>query len=576
MVTLRGTAASPGIAFGRAVVYLPRDLRPADVKSQGRDQETARLDEAIQRTLGELSALTERVKAETSVELAHIFRSQQTMMEDDSIRGEMNAEIAATGCSAEAAVEKIFGQYRAMFEELGEQDYNRARIADLEDVRRRLMRKLLGVTEVDLSHLDPATIVVAPDMLPSDTAVMDRANVCGMITETGGITSHTAILAKTLGIPAAVSVAGAAQRIAVHDEVILDSSSPEGALVYVNPDWQTRDRLGELSKRREERKSLLAAETRKESVTPDGHRMILSANIGSPEDLDTASEHGVTSVGLFRTEFLFMKSARLPTEEEQYDAYRAVCNRLSGGMVIIRTLDAGGDKAIPSLALPREANPFLGYRALRVSLDNREMFKTQLRAALRASAGADVRIMFPMVCGLEDWQRARAALEEARGELAERKQPFNDRLQVGVMVEIPSAVLMADELAAEVDFMSIGTNDLTQYLLAADRMNEHVSAYYRPFHPAVFRAIHRVVEAAHRRGRWVGVCGELAGMPMAVPVLMGIGVDELSMSPRSLPEARHVILRTAYARAQSLAQNLLTMKNTDALEAEMRRNFAKE
>ena len=357
---------------------------------------------------------------------------------------------------------------------------------------------------------------------------------------------------------------------------ILDAGDTEGAVVYVQPDGATRERLEARRRRREERGSLLAAEREKEPVTLDGHRMILSANIGATGELDDVAELGVRSVGLFRTEFLFMKSARLPTEEEQYQAYCAARDKLSGGMLVIRTLDAGGDKAVPCLPLPAEANPFLGYRALRVSLDRGEMFKTQLRAVLRASAAGDVRLMFPMVCGLEDWGRARSLLAEAREELSARGEGFNERLQVGIMVEIPSAVLMADELAREADFMSIGTNDLTQYLLAADRTNEHVASYYRPYHPAVFRAIKSIVDAAHRHGKWVGICGELAGMTPAIPALVGMGVDELSMSPRTLPEARHLVLSTRFADAQRLAQEVLETRDVESLEDVLKRNFAKE
>ncbi len=576
MRTLHGIAASPGIAFGKAALYLPLDLRIPEGKTQGREQETARLDQALALAIEELVALKEKLNSDAGVELAHIFRSQQTMLEDDSLRREMVAMIEARMCCAEAAVSEVFASYTRMFEELGEKDYNRERVTDLKDVQRRLMRKLLGVNEVDLSRLEPSTIVVAPELLPSDTALMDRGSVCGMITETGGITSHTAILAKSLGVPAAVSVPGLVQSVSACDELILDASDPDGAVVYVGPDASTRERLGLRRKRGEERRARLALERKREPVTPDGHRMALSANIGAPDDLGCAEEYGVGSVGLFRTEFLFMKSTRLPTEEEQYQAYCAARDRLSGGMLIIRTLDAGGDKRIPSLPLPTEANPFLGYRALRVSLDQGEMFKTQLRAALRASATGDVRIMFPMVSGLEDWSRARTLLLEAREELSRQGKAFNETLQVGIMVEIPSAVLMANELAEEVDFMSIGTNDLTQYLLAADRMNEHVAAYYRPYHPAVFRAIERVVDAAHRRGRWVGICGELAGMMPAVPALMGMGVDELSMCPQSLPEARHVVLNTPYAEAQRLAKEVLEIGDAQALEEVLRRHIAKE
>jgi phosphoenolpyruvate-protein phosphotransferase (PTS system enzyme I) len=576
MKTLSGIAASPGIAFGNAVRFIPCDLSVPEGKGEGLDRETARLDKAIGLAVAELIELKGMLTSDGGAELAHIFRSQQTIIEDDSLRSEMVAIIAAEGCNAERATEHVFADYAKMFEELGQQDYNRERAADLRDVQRRLMRKLLGVAESDLSRLEPSTIVVAPELLPSDTAIMDRANVCGLITEKGGITSHTAILAKSLGIPAAVSVSGAVDMISAHEELILDASNPGEAVVYVQPDGATRQSLDARKRLSRERNARFASERKREPVTPDGHRMILSANIGAPEDLAGADEYGVTSVGLFRTEFLFMKSSLLPTEEEQYEAYCAARDRLSGGMLIIRTLDVGGDKGVPSIPLPSEANPFLGYRALRVSLEHGEMFKTQLRAALRASAVGDVRIMFPMVCGLEDWSRACMLLAQARAELAQRGEAFNERIPVGIMVEIPSAVLMADELAQTADFMSIGTNDLTQYLLAADRTNEHVAAYYRPYHPAVFRAINSVVHAAHRHRKWVGICGELAGMIPAIPALLGIGVDELSMSPPSLPEARHVVLGTSFDQAQGLAAEVLGMKDVESIEEVLTRNIAKE
>ena len=574
MTSLRGIAASPGIAFGRAVLFIPRDLSVPEGKGAGPERETARLQGALSLAIDELAGLKEGLKSDAG--LAHIFRSHQTILEDESLRQEMTALIAAGGCSAEKAAAEVFASYARMFEELGEQDYNRERAADLKDVHRRLMRKLLGVEEINLSRLEPSTIVVAPELLPSDTVLLDRANVCGIITERGGITSHTAILAKSIGIPAAVSVTGAVGMISPYDEILLDADDSNGAVVYVQPDAPTRKSLEARRRRREERSGLLASEREKEPITPDGHRMILSANIGATEELEDVGELGVTSVGLFRTEFLFMKSPRLPTEEEQYQAYCAARDKLSGEMLIIRTLDAGGDKAVPCLPLPAEANPFLGYRALRVCLDRGEMFKTQLRAALRASAAGDVRLMFPMVCGLEDWTRARALLAQARDELTRRGEAFNEHLPVGIMVEIPSAVLMADELARETDFMSIGTNDLTQYLLAADRTNESVAAYYRPYHPAVFRAIRNVVNAAHRHGKWVGICGELAGMTAAIPVLMGLGVDELSMSPRTLPEARHVVLHTTFAEAEGRAKEVLETGDVESLERVLMRNIAKE
>ena len=358
------------------------------------------------------------------------------------------------------------------------------------------------------------------------------------------------------------------------DELILDASNSAAAIVYVQPDAATKETLEARGRLYKERSTRLAT-SRRRAGDPDGHRMIVSANIGA-RTICQSGRYGATSVGLFRTEFLFMKSALLPTEEEQYGAYCTALNQLAGGMLIIRTLDVGGDKGVPSIPLPVEANPFLGYRALRISLDHGEMFKTQLRAALRAWAGGDVRIMFPMVCGLEDWSRACTYLAEARDDLARPGQAFKESIPVGIMVEIPSAVLMADELAQDADFFSIGTNDLTQYLLAADRTNEHVAAYYKPYHPAVFRAIKSVVDAAHRHGKWVGICGALAGMTPAIPVLLGLGIDELSMSLQSLPEARHLVLGTPFDQAQRLATDVLEMKDAKSTEELLRRNIAKE
>lgn len=573
---LSGVSASPGIAFGKALIYSRATLSLPSTRPGDLDTEVKRIDQAIESSTRELARLKERVRADAGVELAHIFRSQQTMIEDESIRSEMESTIRSERCSAEQALEKVFSGYVALFNELDDEDYNKERVDDLKDVRNRLLRNLLGVEEVDLSDLEPDTIIVATELFPSDTAMMDRSNVCGMITEKGGITSHVAILAKSMGVPAAVSVAGALETIATADEIILDSSDPLEATIWRNPDAGTRERLRTAQEHREQRTRLLAEERDREVVTPDGQKIILSANIGSPEDLTAAAELGVKSVGLFRTEFLFLKSAQLPTENEQYEAYRAAARHIAGGMVIIRTLDMGGDKNVPSFPLPKEANPFLGYRALRISLDHVDMFKCQLRAVLRASAEGDVRLMFPMISGLEEWMRARGLVSEVIDELAREGTKCNERLQVGIMVEVPSAVLLAEELAGVVDFMSIGTNDLTQYLLAADRLNEHVAGYYRPFHPAVFRAINQVVQAAHRKGKWVGVCGELAGMIPAIPVLLGLCVDELSMSPQLVPEARHVILRTPLSNARKLASQVLESTEVKAVELLMKTAIAKE
>lgn len=568
---LTGLSASPGMSQGEAVVYLAPDLSFQPYSVTDVKREVARLDAGISRAVEEMERLKKRVLSELGEEYAHIFRSQQTILEDETLLSEVRSRVTEFSWCAEEAVRQVIAGYLEMFAELDDGDYNKERMADLEDVHNRLLRILLGKGAADLGELTAPSVIVARELYPSDTALMDREKVVGLVTERGGITSHVAILAKNLGIPAAVAVTGATREVRESDQLYLDATDLEEARIYVNPGAPARRLLQERRDRYEARRKLLSEERHLPSVTPDGRKITVSANIGSVEEIENVLRVGVGSIGLFRSEFLFMKGSRLPEEETQFRAYKRVVDAFKDGHVVLRSLDVGGDKPLPAIPIPEQANPFLGYRAVRVSLAQPRLFRQQLRAALRASAFGTLRVMFPMVSGPNEVARILSLLEELRRELDREGVAHDRELEVGVMVEVPSAVLMADEILQLVNFVSIGTNDLTQYLLAADRMNETIREYYQPYHPAVFRAVAQVVEAAHAREKRVGVCGELAGMPPAIPALIGLGVDELSMSAQMVPEAVHIIRHTRYDDAKNLASEILTMDDDAKIKALLQR-----
>ncbi len=573
---LRAIAASAGFSLGRAFVYARPDLAFEPRAAEDPEAEALRYDRAVTEASRELAAVTERARGELGEDLAHIFRSQRTMVEDESTREEVLAVLREKRVCAELALAEVFDSYRTLFSELEDGDYNKARLADIDDVHKRILRCLLGRPEPSLSALPPGTIVVAEELLPSDTALLDPSRVAGILTEKGGVTSHAAILAKNLGIPAAVGLEGATRSVSTGDLVALDATDPPEARIHVNPDPLQMEAL-------ETRKSEYAAWRRRvESVrglppvTPDGRGVTVSANIGSVAEAAAAREKGATSVGLFRSEFLFLGKPALPGEEEQFLAYKAAAEKFPEGFVIIRTLDAGGDKDVSALGIGREDNPFLGYRALRVCLDRPDVFRPQIRAILRASRYGKVKLMFPMVSGLPELRAALGVLEECREELRSRSVPFDGSMEVGAMIEIPSAVFLARELAGLVDFFSVGTNDLTQYLLAADRMNGRLRSYYRSLDPSVFRAIKTVVDAAHEKGRWVGVCGELGGDRRAIPVLLGLGVDELSMSPQLVWDAVYAIRGIRERDARSLAERVLSLDSQGEIETLLNLNTKTE
>lgn len=556
---LRGVAASPGISHAPAVIFTRPDLsfEPHTVNDTKREKQ--RLENAVSQAIEELQAVKDRVLASLGEESAHIFRSQQTILEDDSILGEINDVIVAESCLAETAVNTVFSVYSKMFEELGEEDYNRERVADLNDVQKRVLMILLGRSETSLSELTRECIIVAEELFPSDTATMKADLVSGIVTERGGITSHAAILAGNLGIPAAVGVSEATERIAAGNDIYLDVTEHDTAKVHIDPGDSVRNEFARRAERYREEQARLARQKSLKPVTIDGQRMILSANIGSVDEIQPAISQGAKSVGLFRSEFLFMRSKTIPDEETQYAAYKAALEAFSDdGFVILRTLDIGADKPIDSISIPAEDNPFLGYRGVRISLARTDLFRTQLRAAFRASAFGALKIMFPMISGPDEVGTILDLIEEVKKQLSREGHRFDPEVEIGIMIEVPSAIWMVDKLIEMVDFFSIGTNDLTQYLLAADRMNDNIRDYYQPYHPAVFRAIRAVVETAHTHGKWVGVCGELGGMPPAIPILVGLGVDELSMGARGLPEAIHTVRHMRSATARVLAEEVLS------------------
>ena len=558
---LKGIAASDGVAVAKAYLLVQPDLSFETVTVEDISAEEARLDAALAASQDELSVIREKAVESLGEEAAAVFDAHLMVLADPEMTGQIKETIRAKQVNAEAALTEVTNMFIAIFEGMDDNPYMQERAADIRDVTKRVLANLLGKKLPNPATIDEESIIVAHDLTPSDTAQLNKKFVKAFVTDIGGRTSHSAIMARTLEIAAVLGTNNITEL--VKDGDILAVSGITGEVV-INP---TEEQIAEFkaageayAKQKAEWAQLKDAPT----VTADGKHFELAANIGTPKDVEGVNDNGAEAVGLYRTEFLYMDSQDFPTEEDQYEAYKAVLEGMNGKPVVVRTMDIGGDKELPYFDLPKEMNPFLGFRALRISISEtgNQMFRTQLRALLRASVHGKLRIMFPMVALLTEFRTAKGILEEEKAKLVAEGVAVADDIEVGIMIEIPAAAMLADQFAKEVDFFSIGTNDLIQYTMAADRMNEQVSYLYQPYNPSILRLINNVIKAAHAEGKWAGMCGEMAGDQTAVPLLVGMGLDEFSMSATSILRTRSLMKKLDTAKMEEYANRALTECST--------------
>ncbi|MNZ44572.1 Phosphoenolpyruvate-protein phosphotransferase [compost metagenome] len=555
MNKIAGIAASAGIAVARAFILEHPDYTITKASISDTEAEVTKLNEALAKSKAELQAIKERTLAELGEKKAEIFESHLLILEDPELISPVRDKIREESVNADYALHEVATQFIEMFENM-KSAYLQERAADMRDVTKRILNHLLGIQYVSPADISEEVIVIAEDLTPSDTAQLNRRYVKGFTTNIGGRTSHSAIMARSLEIPAVVGTKNILSEVKSGDLVILDGLSGE---VLVNPG---EAEVAEYTGKQQAYEAQIAEWKKlrdKPTVSQDGIRVELAANIGTPNDVNGVIDNGGEGVGLYRTEFLYMGRDKLPSEEIQYNAYRTVLENMKGKPVVVRTLDIGGDKELPYLDLPKEMNPFLGFRAIRLCLDRQDIFRTQLRALLRASVHGDLRIMFPMIATLGEFRAARDFLLQEKANLKAGGKEISDQIQLGIMVEIPSTAILADQFAKEVDFFSIGTNDLIQYTMAADRMNERVSYLYQPYNPAILRLVKNVIDAAHAEGKWTGMCGEMAGDSTAIPLLLGLGLDEFSMSATSILPARSQISKLSAADMKELAAKALQL-----------------
>ncbi|EOT42903.1 phosphoenolpyruvate--protein phosphotransferase [Enterococcus columbae] len=553
---LKGIAASDGVAVAKAYLLVEPDLSFSKVTVEDIEAEFARLDDALAQSKAELQQIRDKAASTLGEKEAQVFDAHLMVLSDPEMIGQIKDSIKTNKVNAEAALKEVTDMFITLFEGMEGNAYMQERAADIRDVTKRVLAHLLNVVLPSPAMINEEVIVVAHDLTPSDTAQLDRKYVKAFITNIGGRTSHSAIMARSLEIPAVVGTESITSKVKAGELLAVNGLTGE-AIVDPTAEQQAEFiKAGEAyAAQKAEWEKLKNAQT----VTADGKHFELAANIGTPKDLKGVHANGAEAVGLYRTEFLYMDSPDFPSEEDQFQAYKAVLEGMEGKPVVVRTMDIGGDKELPYLDLPHEMNPFLGYRALRISLSELgdAMFRTQLRALLRASAYGTLRVMFPMVATLKEFRAAKQMFEEEKAKLVAEGVAVSDSIQVGIMIEIPAAAVLADKFAKEVDFFSIGTNDLIQYTMAADRMSEKVSYLYQPYNPSILRLIKNVIDAAHAEGKWAGMCGEMAGDQTAVPLLVGMGLDEFSMSATSVLKTRSLMKRLDSAKMQELADRAL-------------------
>ena len=561
---ISGIPASPGIVFGKALVLKEEKivLDTQKIKDSQIENEIARFYAGRDAAVEQLTSIKDRAYQSLGEEKAAIFEGHLMILEDEELEEEIIDYLRSNHVNAAVAANVVIDQQVAMLSEIDD-EYLKERAGDIRDIGNRLIKNILGMHIVDLGEINEEAILVAYDLTPSETAQLNLDKVLGFVTDIGGRTSHTSIMARSLELPAIVGTNNVTEKVKTGDFLILDALNNA---VYVNPSQQEIQRLKTLQDKLAEEKAELAKLKDLPALTLDGHQVDVVANIGTIRDVEGAERNGAEGVGLYRTEFLFMDRDQLPSEEEQFIAYKEVVEAMNGNLVVLRTMDIGGDKELPYLNLPKEMNPFLGWRAIRIALDRREILNAQLRAVLRASAYGRLAVMFPMIISVEEIRELKSVIEELKVELRNEGKAFDEDIQVGVMVETPSAAVNAKFLVKEVDFFSIGTNDLTQYTLAVDRGNELISHLYNPMSPSVLNLIKQVIDASHAEGKWTGMCGELAGDERATILLLGMGLDEFSMSAISVPRIKKLIRNVNYQDAKLLAEKALQQPTAAEIE----------
>ncbi|WP_257346411.1 phosphoenolpyruvate--protein phosphotransferase [Pseudalkalibacillus decolorationis] len=568
---IKGIGASAGIAVAKAFKLEDPILEVEKKTIEDPEQEIKRFTHAIVQSKRELETIKNHAGKELGEDKAAIFAAHLLVLDDPELIDNVKNKINDENVNAESALDDVTGMFISMFENM-DNEYMKERAADIRDVRKRVLAHLLNVTITTPSMITEEVIIISEDLTPSDTAQLNRNYVKGFATDIGGRTSHSAIMARSMEIPAVVGTKMITNKVENGTTVIIDGIDGD---VVIDPTGSELDDYIEKRYKYIEQKKEWAKLVNESSITNDGQRVELAANIGTPQDLKGVINNGAEAIGLYRTEFLYMNREQLPTEEEQFEAYKEVLSKMEGKPVVIRTLDIGGDKELPYLDLPKELNPFLGYRAIRLCLDEQSIFRTQLRALLRASAFGNLKVMFPMIATLDEFRQAKSILKEEQQKLRNDNLNVSNSIEIGMMVEIPAAAVMADQFAKEVDFFSIGTNDLIQYTMAADRMNEQVAYLYQPYNPGILRLVKNVIDAAHKEGKWAGMCGEMAGDETAIPLLLGLGLDEFSMSATSVLPARSQLRRLDKTEIADKMDEVLQLDSAQQVKEYVQKHFLK-